>query len=442
MATSSLKGNSGSTIRRNPTTNRWELSNDGTNFSDAGIASASDNLPSYTVDTSPGWTSPTNEPNKTTIISISSVAIAGKALIIFSGSVYKSSAGYTLQYQIRVDGTEVTGMAYVQQSNTQGPGTIGVHAVTTLTSGSHTVSVTGYDDGQHYTCDSAKLSVISLGSGVAVTGIGDVGPRLTLSSTLPVTTSDVTAATTLYYLPDRHDGLMLWNGTQWVWRAIGDSGRSKSLSGLAADSNFDAFAYWDSTGGQVELEFSAAWTTATTRANAIGRQNGVQCLNSDKTRRLVGTIRTTATTGQCEDSALKGFLANLYNERQRPKHAADASAASERQQSWRQLNGTAANKIEFVQCTSDNEVKAKAGLRIYTGRTGSECYTGIGVDSTSADSSTHQYPVWSTAAGHAVQAEYQGYLAAGYHVLNWLENNPDELTYVTGGPGFYAEVWG
>lgn len=132
--------------------------------------------------------------------------------------------------------------------------------------------------------------------------------RLTLTSGVPVTTSDVTAATNLYLSPKDGNTIALWDGAQWL--NVTSAEVTESLSGLTANSNFDVFAYLNS--GAVDLE-TLIWTNATTRATAIARTDGVLTKSGDKTRRWVGSFRTTASTGQTEDSETKRFLFNANN---------------------------------------------------------------------------------------------------------------------------------
>ena len=69
--------------------------------------------------------------------------------------------------------------------------------------------------------------------------------RLTLSSTSPVMTSDVAAATTIYYLPYVGRMCPVYNGTQFNYYDMGSSGISLSLSTTnhVAGSVYDVFAF-------------------------------------------------------------------------------------------------------------------------------------------------------------------------------------------------------
>jgi len=135
------------------------------------------------------------------------------------------------------------------------------------------------------------------------------GGRLTLTSGTPVTTSDVTAATVLYFTPYMGNKIELYYAGEWTEYLFNEL--SLSLSGYTADKNYDIFIYNNS--GTLTLE-SVAWTDDTTRATALTTQDGIYVKSGDSTRRYLGTIRTTSTTGQCEDSNTKRYCWNYYNQ--------------------------------------------------------------------------------------------------------------------------------
>ena len=105
--------------------------------------------------------------------------------------------------------------------------------------------------------------------------------RLTLESGVPVSSTDQTAKTTVYYTPYNGSFLSLYNGTSW--NAYSFAELSLTTSGLAVSSNYDIFAYV--SGSTVTLEYSAAWTNDSTRSSALSLLNGVYVKSSDNTRR-------------------------------------------------------------------------------------------------------------------------------------------------------------
>jgi hypothetical protein len=98
------------------------------------------------------------------------------------------------------------------------------------------------------------------------------GGRLTLTSGTSVTTSDVTGAGTLYYTPDVHNLIRLYDGTRWKLHTFTE--RSLALT-LTASRAYDVFIY--DNAGTLTLELSAAWNSdGTTRTDALTTQDGVK----------------------------------------------------------------------------------------------------------------------------------------------------------------------
>ena len=117
--------------------------------------------------------------------------------------------------------------------------------------------------------------------------------RLTLVSNTPVMTTEVLAATTLYLTPYVGNRIALYNGS--TWDVLESEEVSLSLTDLAADTNYDVFAYNNS--GNLALEtavWSGSWAGVSTRATALVYQNGVLVKSGELTRRYLGTIRTSA----------------------------------------------------------------------------------------------------------------------------------------------------
>lgn len=176
--------------------------------------------------------------------------------------------------------------------------------------------------------------------------------RLTLTSGTPVTTSDVLAATTLYYTPYIGNLISIWNGTKSVDYVFSET--PLALTGLTAGLNYDIFGYINT--GVLALE-AVPWSTDTARATAISRvADGYWVKSTNTQRRLLGTIRTSA-IGQTEDSLAKRFVNNLYNTVPRSMQIYDSTV------SWstsgavdRIWNNNAANKVEFVRCVNESPV--------------------------------------------------------------------------------------
>jgi len=183
---------------------------------------------------------------------------------------------------------------------------------------------------------------------------GDVLPstcegRLTLETAVPVSITDQTTKTTLYFTPYSGSVVALYDGVS-VWTGYTFTERSLSLAGYTANTNYDVWLY--NNAGTPALE-TTAWTNGTTRATALVAQNGVYVKTGATTRRYLGTIRTTGTTGECEDSVLKRFVWNSQNRLQRMLKIRDATA------SWTYQSAT----IRQVRAAVANQVAVVVGLR-------------------------------------------------------------------------------
>lgn len=192
----------------------------------------------------------------------------------------------------------------------------------TLASGTHTV-ICGWSADYAQGSDFAQHSMIP-------------GGRLTLTSGTPVTTSDVTGATSIYYTPYVSNVISLWTGARW--QPIEFSEYTLALGTLTSGKPYDVFAYLSS--GVLALEM-LAWTNDTTRATAITIQDGRYCKSGDKTRLYLGTFYTTATT-TTEDSQANRYLWNMYNRAAKAQASAVGTSHTNQNQSrlWNGGSGT------------------------------------------------------------------------------------------------------
>lgn len=298
-----------------------------------------------------------------------------------------------------------------------------------LRSGSTNLTVGSIVDGEYLKrSGSSIISAAVSGSGVPQ---ALAGGRLTLSTGTPVTTSDLSSQSTLYYALFGHDVIGNYNGSSWD--AVTFTELSLALSGLTSGKNYDAIFYRN--GGSNTLDLMPAWTNDTTRASAIARQNGVWTNSGSITTvinghsvsanrgTLLGTIRTTGTT-TTEDSATKRFVWNARNRVLRFLNVVDTT------DSWtyttdtiRQVRATSTNQVEYVCGLSEDLVVAIAQAACSNSGGVNNVFAGVGVDSTSA-SSAQVYAGRSPSAliGTGV-GQYSGFPGLGYHFLAWLERS-------------------
>lgn len=260
---------------------------------------------------------------------------------------------------------------------------------------------------------------------------GHCGLRLSLSSSDPVTSSDVTAATTLYALPFVDDRVVLRNAAgNWVEHATGSAGISASLSGLTSNTNYDVWCY-SNAGAALEL---FAWTNGTTRATALARQDGAVIKSGAATRLYLGTIRTTGTTGQCEDSLTKRYVWNWH----RPVSRRLAYFGAEQSHTYagtiREFNG-ATNRIEFV-CGMPGGVDISASAFSKAAAAGSVAVFCAAIDTTSVISEPYFYSQSTSEQNVVIPAPYQ--VAAGYHYAAVLERGDG----ASGGTFRYPRLYG
>lgn len=282
------------------------------------------------------------------------------------------------------------------------------------------------------------------------------GGRLTLSTAVPVTTTDVTSQTTVYYTPHKSDKIPLYNGTRWqlytfaeLSQATTDS--TKSPAAVANNSNYDMFVWSDS--GTLRCTRGPAWTSDTARGTGAGTTelellngryvNHVAVTNGPAAQRglYVGTIRSDG-SAQANDSKAKRHVWNTYN------RAARAMSVVEATDTWtystatfRQANASAANQLDFVIGLSEDLVRAsiKATSTASAG-TNVTSTVAVGLDSTSVKATDCINSTSTGCSTNSVQnatptAEYLGFPGLGRHTLVWLEQASGATTTWQGDNG-------
>lgn len=242
--------------------------------------------------------------------------------------------------------------------------------------------------------------------------------RLTTESGVGVSTTSRTNQATLYFTPYYGNRLSLYNGTTWDTYTFTET--TLSLSGMTSGRNYDIFAY--ASGGVVTLTLSSAWLAGGGRSYLINTQDGVVVLNSDKTRRLVGTIRATAAT-QTQDSYVERFVYNYCQRLPRHLFVQDtANSWSYTTTSLRQADGNTANDLAAVFSVAAFPLDTLAyAVAIGTGNQtlGSD----IGLNSTTTSNSTTRGGQIGTSIATPFIAAYTAIPAtnAGLTTLSWNE---------------------
>lgn len=290
---------------------------------------------------------------------------------------------------------------------------VGASGTVTLTAPANNRRVLGVAD---------STSTLILGEpGQPPIDVGVCEGRLTLTTALPVTVSDVTAATTIYFTPYKGNRVALFDGAYWSMRTFAEL----SIAVPATTSQmYDVWLY--DNAGVLTLEL-LAWTNDTTRATALVMQDGIYVKTGVTTRRYLGSCRTTAVSGQTEDSFAKRYVWNYTHRVMRGMRAVDtADSWTYTLATFRQANANAANQLDFVIGVAEVEVMAHVMSSAASDQAANTVsfVPGIGVDSTTA------LTTGFLAGGNRntvinirvpMNVQWRGYPAVGRHIVTWLE---------------------
>lgn len=269
---------------------------------------------------------------------------------------------------------------------------------------------TSYTDGQLLIGNTAtgglNKSTLSAGTGITITnGNGTIeiaassGGKVfnsLMGGRISLTTSSVmdnnvqgASASTLYYIPHTGDTVSLYYNNAWdLYNIPTGTPLSLSLSGYAADTNFDIFLTPTSTTACI-LE-SIAWSTDTTRSQAISFFDGVLTLTSDRTKRYVGTIRTSSTIGRSDwtvfgngTESCKLYVYNYYNQVPVTANCPITTGSwSYTTAAWRAVNNTTNSSIFYVNGYYINGVFVEGSYRYTT--TNAKAYLSISTQASQA----------------------------------------------------------
>lgn len=246
--------------------------------------------------------------------------------------------------------------------------------------------------------------------------------RLTLTTAVPVTTADVTGATSVFFTPYGGNRIALYNGTNWKLFAFSEI--SLALGIITNDLPYDVFIY--DNAGTLTLEF-LAWTNKTTRATALVLQDGVLSKTGALTRRYLGTFHTTSTT-TTEDSKTKRLLWNYYNRSRRVMRKLPTGTWTYTTNTFRQANADTANQLAVVVGVAEVSMWAHYSILVNNDQAASSAALGvsIGEDSTTtphADAVQTATANVGVSVSTSVQADLMVCPPIGYHFYAALEKS-------------------
>lgn len=270
-----------------------------------------------------------------------------------------------------------------------------------------------------------------VGSGTETVNPATCDARLTLTSGVPVTTADVTGASTVYLTPYRGCLVSLYDGSAWAYHTIAE--KSLALSDLTSGKNYDVLLH--DASGTLTLTLSSAWTDDTTRADALAYQDGVRVLASDHTKRLVGTIRATGET-TTESSLLRRFVVNEAHPLPISCSILKSGDWSYDSNTWRYANNDSSCKVEFL-CGSVGHVEG-IGLHLMRSAGGE---ASISIDnSTGNPAGVFGCYTGLSSSNSARNSQINAELSEGYHFLGCVEVAWGG-TYYCAAAGLKATIW-
>lgn len=246
------------------------------------------------------------------------------------------------------------------------------------------------------------------------------GGRLTLTSGEPEGVTDVTNGTTLYYEPYIHDLIPIYNTTLLIWELFRFTPLSIAVPS-STNTNYDINVY--NNAGTLTLE-AVAWADDTSRDVALSRQNGVFVRSTNLGARYLGTIRTTATTGGCDDNPAQRFVYNYYNKinKRLYKAFADATWTYATLNTWRQCNSSTANQLAILNGVQEDVVNVWYMLTWNKNSATHFGFLGVGNSSTTANSGSSNRGDGSTSTlENGRLAQFVTFTANGYRYYPAIE---------------------
>jgi hypothetical protein len=242
--------------------------------------------------------------------------------------------------------------------------------------------------------------------------------RLTFTSGVPVTISDVTGATTVYLTPDYGNIATLYTGAYWVYVPMTEVSLSLA-TGFTAGNTYDI--YLDYNGGAPALN-TIQWTNSTTPSSAPIKQDGVYVQNGAPTRRYVGTIYMPTNTTS-EDSAAKRYLWSYYGRRRVNWIVSQTAVANWTYSSTtvRQANANTALQLDGVVGIAEDSNAIDVFINA-SNTIGANVMVGVGVNSTTVNSA-QVGGGGASILGSAITCSYKAPHLIGRNYYPWLESS-------------------
>jgi hypothetical protein len=229
--------------------------------------------------------------------------------------------------------------------------------------------------------------------------------------------TNVTGASTIYFTPYGGNWIDLYDTQATRWFRHSFSEVSASLAGLTSLLPADVFGYWSA--GALTSEI-VNWTNGTTRATALVLQDGVRVKSGATDHLYLGTVCGSG-SGTCEDSVVRRFVYNHYNQVIKKLTAVDPGTTwVYTTNAYRAMNNSTATRLHLVSGTGEALAEFTCVGQPLATAVGNNV-VGIGIDSTTTttqDNASYQAAanIYAIAIARLATAP-----PVGYHYYQALE---------------------
>jgi len=294
--------------------------------------------------------------------------------------------------------------------------------------------------------------------------------RLTLTSNTPLMTSDVTAATAVYYTPYVGNSIPIYNGTSFSNNTFSQLTMTLSTTNQTSGDIYDLFVFIHSS--TVTIGAGPAWSSSTSRgtgsgttqltqfngfwvnANTITLTNGSTTYSSIPADEAtyVGSVYMTAngeTAVNFKPSAAAGGTANVvgiwnaYNSAPISSLCSDSNTSwTDASTSWQPLDypagsgGGTYNRVTYLDGLGQSSVKGTVTTIAYNATAGDGDFIGIDQDSTTNSpivfASNQSHSAGSAVGATSFAATESFPPNQGLHYLQAMEWSPNGTTATFG----------
>lgn len=267
--------------------------------------------------------------------------------------------------------------------------------------------------------------------------------RLTLTSGVAVTETDVTGATTVYFTNAIGNKIPLWNGSQWVVRTFTElsnittnSATGKAGPAAVGNNAIHFLMLWDDN-GQTRLTRSPAWTSDTVVGTGAGSaeidfRDGVPINKFDITNGplagyglIIGAVRSNG-SAQLTDSFARRWVSNIYNAVPRAMRVLETGSWNYTTDSWRQANANTANQCDWLHALAGVMTEAEVHAAVSNTSAGVYVLVAIGIDNNTAATTgflTAYNDTQVASKNIGLDASWKGFAGQGRHYAAWLERS-------------------